>query len=414
MGSGQGTLLFMKAAMSPVSRLFATSSLTHSADQLALAALPLTAIFVLGAGPATVGALVAAQTAAWLIVSLPMGVAVDRWSRRGLLLGALALSAATAILAIGAAMLAAPVLLGAAVFLAAAGTVTFVLIQIGLVPSLAPAGGLATTNARLELARATAVALAPFAAGSLAQSGSPLAAYVIAAGLATAALAMAATIPIPPRPAPADKPPVLTAILEGARFVRHQPLLRGIVLCAIFWNFAFVALLATFIPFALARIGADAASAGLAQGANGIGMILGAALAPVVIAASQPRVILVFGPAVSTLSALAILLSPGLGGLWLAALAFFMVGFGPMLWLVMQTTVRQTVTPGTMMGRVTATIQVAIYGVRPFGALAGGIIGQTVGLDAAMVLVVVAFGASAAAALFSGLARLGVMPEPVG
>jgi len=81
-----------------------------------------------------------------------------------------------------------------------------------------------------------------------------------------------------------------------------------------------------------------------------------------------------------------------------------------MLWLVMQTSVRQIVTPPALMGRVTATIQVAIYGVRPIGALAGGLVGQYAGLDAAIVMVAAAFAASALVSLASPLARLREMP----
>ena len=60
----------------------------HGADQLAMAALPLTAVLVLGAGPALVGALLAAQAAAWLAFSLPAGLLVDRFARRTLLAAA--------------------------------------------------------------------------------------------------------------------------------------------------------------------------------------------------------------------------------------------------------------------------------------------------------------------------------------
>jgi hypothetical protein len=35
-----------------------------------------------------------------------------------------------------------------------------------------------------------------------------------------------------------------------------------------------------------------------------------------------------------------------------------------MLWLICQITVRQLVTPAPLMGRVNATVQTAIYGVR--------------------------------------------------
>jgi predicted MFS family arabinose efflux permease len=398
----------------PFARLFATSAFVQSADQVALAALPVTAVLVLKAGPGLVGALVAAQTAAWLLISLPAGVLVDRRPQRQVLRVALALSLAAATAAALAAFAGSVPLLALAAFIAAAGTVTFVLVQIGLVPALVPAGDLPRANARLELARASAVAAAPFLVGALADRVSPLAGYPLAALLALGALAAGLTVAPPARggPAPA-RPPILTAIAEGGRFVLGEPLLRAIGLCAIFWNFAFIALTAIFVPFALSRLGADVATAGLAIGASGLGMILGAATAPAIFARVEPRMVLMFGPLSSTCGAFLMLASPHAGGIAAATLAFGLIGFGPMLWLVMQTSVRQLVTPPGLMGRVTATIQVAIYGVRPLGALAGGLVGQVFGLDAAMMLVAAAFTASALVSLASPLAGLRSMPKAV-
>jgi len=57
------------------------------------------------------------------------------------------------------------------------------------------------------------------------------------------------------------------------------------------------------------------------------------------------------------------------------------------------------------MGRVNATVQTAIYGVRPLGALAGGIVGPRP-LQAALVLIAVAFVLSTLVIVLSPLARL--------
>jgi predicted MFS family arabinose efflux permease len=399
------------ASPSAFSRLFATAAFVQAADQIALAALPVTAVLALGAGPGLVGALVAAQTAAWLLVSLPAGVLVDRLPGRRVMLAALALGLIGTLGAAGAAALGTLPLLALAVFLASAGTVTFVLVQVGMVAQIVPPAGLPRANARIELARAMATAAAPALVGLAAAHVAPIAVYPLAALLAFGALITGAGLKAR-ESKPAAKPPVLAAIAEGARFVAGHRLLRAIALCAIFWNFAFVALITVFVPFALARLGTDAAGAGLAQGFAGLGMIAGALAAPALLARLQPRVLLVFGPIVSALAALALLATPAGGGVGVAAGAFALIGFGPILWLVMQLTVRQIVTPPHLMGRVTATIQVAIYGVRPIGALAGGLTAQAYGLEAAMALVAVAFAASAFACLASPLVRLVALPAP--
>jgi predicted MFS family arabinose efflux permease len=232
--------------------------------------------------------------------------------------------------------------------------------------------------------------------------------------VSAAAASVVFGLPAPaPQAAPA-KPPVLAAIREGADFAVRHALLRGIALCAIFWNFAFFALMAVAIPFAFERLGLDAKTTGLAQSGYGLGLIAGALSAGRIVARFEPRVILVAGPALSVVAAAVLLIAPYRGGAVAFGLAFFLVGFGPMLWLICQTSIRQLVTPPLLLGRVAATIQVAIYGVRPIGALAGGAVASLFGVDMAMLLVLGAFALSLAVPLASALGRLRAMPAQAG
>ena len=72
--------------MSLYARLLTASTAMHAADQITLAAAPLIAVAA-GADPATVGLIVAAQSIAWLVVSLPAGAMADRISRRSMMIG---------------------------------------------------------------------------------------------------------------------------------------------------------------------------------------------------------------------------------------------------------------------------------------------------------------------------------------
>ena len=192
----------------------------------------------------------------------------------------------------------------------------------------------------------------------------------------------------------------------------ESDLLRGISLCAIFWNFAFFALLAIWAPLALGPLGLDPARMGLAQSAYGAGLILGALVAPISSRRLPPLATLIFGPAVSVLAAGLFLAALSGHGFGLSAAGFFLVGFGPMLWLICQTTVRQLVTPLPLMGRVNATVQTAIYGIRPLGALAGGVVAAHAGLPSALLVVAAAFFLSTLVIVLSPLARLQAMPAP--
>ena len=164
----------------PLHRLAAAALGLHAADQLAMAALPLTAVLAFGAGPGLVGALLAAQAAAWLAFSLPAGLLVDRLGRVRLLVAATVAAAAGSALALPAAAGGGAAMLGAAAFVASCGTVLFVLTAGSLVPDFATREGLAGANARLELARAAASLAAPPLVGALAGAGWAVAAYGLA------------------------------------------------------------------------------------------------------------------------------------------------------------------------------------------------------------------------------------------
>ncbi|WP_431284069.1 MFS transporter [Humitalea sp. 24SJ18S-53] len=398
--------------MRPFTALFAANTGAHAADQLALAALPLTAALVFGAGPGMIGALVAAQGSAWLICSLPAGVLVDRASRRGLLLGAMAVAVAGLGVALAGALWGVLALLGLGAAIASAGTVLFALTVGALVPVLVPGTGMAAANARLEFFRALATLAAPLAVGLLAERGVVAAAYAIALLAALAAAAVAARLPVDaPAAAVAQRPHLAVLLREGAGFVAGQPLLRAIFLCAVFWNFAFFAWLAGFVPFALTVLRLEPAGIGLAQAGYGAGLLLGALAVAPILARVPPRVVLVAGPTLSLIAPLLLLAGPP--GLLGAGLAQMSVGFGPMLWLVAQTSIRQALTPAALQGRVAATMQVAQFGVRPLGALAGGFLAAAYGPQAAIWLVAAGFGVSLAVAVVSPLSRLGAMPVRV-
>ncbi|TAJ35441.1 MAG: MFS transporter [Reyranella sp.] len=396
--------------MKPFTALLGAAAGTHAADQLALATLPLTATLVLGAGPDVLGLLVAAQSAAWLLVSLPAGAWIDRIPRRRMLILALALGLLASIVAVAAAATGLVFLLGLAAIAGASGTVVYVLTSVSLLPSLVGSEDLPKSNARLELARALVSLAAPFAAGLLAQHLSPTWGYALAALGAALALGCVLALPRGAAPASGTRPSLAEAIRIGTAFVVRHELLRGISLCAIFWNFAFTALLAIWAPLALGLLGLDPARMGLAQSAYGAGLVLGALVAPIAARELPPFVTLIFGPAVSVVAAALFLAAPTGNGFLLSAAGFFLVGFGPMLWLICQTTVRQLVTPTPLMGRVNATVQTAIYGVRPLGALAGGFVAAQAGLQAALFLIAVSFVLSTLVIVLSPLGRMRAMP----
>jgi hypothetical protein len=97
----------------------------------------------------------------------------------------------------------------------------------------------------------------------------------------------------------------------------------------------------------------------------------------------------------------------------LAGLSYFLLGVGPILWVISTTTLRQAVTPPRLLGRVSA-INILSYGARPVGSAIGALVGGLYGAEACLCLAVVGFGAQALIILMSPASGLMRQPDMVG
>ncbi len=382
----------------------------HVADQIALAALPLI-LTAAGASAGVISVVVAAQAAAWLVVSLPAGALADRISRRSIMLVGACLILAGAVVGWLAITLGgtSAVQLGIAGFLCSAGVVLQVLSVFALLPRLTSGHGIAQANAALEFCRASAALAAPIAAGVLVTRGLDATAFLVAFAGGGVSLVAALSLPLEP-PSAAPRLSLAQSIGDGARFVWQQPILRAIAFCAIAWNSAFFALTAVLAPYATKIAGLSVAEVGQAWAVYGAGLLIGAAVAPAALRNLPTGFLFVFGPISSLFGAAVTALLAPTYGFWAVALGLFSLGFGPMLWLVLQTSVRQILTPPDMLGRVAATITTTIYGVRPIGALAAGALAINYGTSAALWFSVGLFALSVLAILLSPAPSLTVMP----
>ncbi len=393
-------------------RLVWSNLAAQSAEQISLAAVPIAAVLALGAGAGETGLLAAAQTLPFLLLSLPLGLMADRLPRRKLMAAAeavraLALVALPVLAACG--LLAVP-LLAVLGFLAASGTVAYSVAAPSLVPALVPRDRLAAANGRLELARSVAFAAGPAVAGALVSWVGAPPAFALAAALSALAAVLLSGIAEPARPA---LPPrhVLAELREGAGFAWEHPLLRPILLTAVAWNISWFVLQAVYVPFAVDTLGLTPTLLGVTLGAFGVGMVGGAALAPRIVRALPFGIVIALGPLVSVAAATCMLAS-----IWgrtplLPAAAFFLFGFGPILWTITQTTLRQAVTPSHLLGRVSALITMATMGARPIGAAVGGLVGAHHGTAACIALAACGFAIQALIIIASPIPKLATLPQ---
>ncbi|MBC9208595.1 MFS transporter [Roseomonas aerophila] len=383
-------------------------------EQVALAAAPLVAVLLLGAGAAEAGLLQTAQTLPFLLLSLPIGVLADRMSRRWLMAGAEFLRAASllvvlALLVGGALNLP---LLAALGFVGAIGTVAYSVAAPALVPSLVRRDQLATANRWLELARSIAFAAGPALGGALVGWTGASAAYVLATALSLLAALTLARLPESQAPARPRRHP-LDELREGARFVGTHPLLRPVLLTAVFFNTGWFVLQAVYVAYAVQHLGLTAWGVGVTLAIYGGGMVMGAWVAPRLAARIGFGTLVVVGPACGLAGALLMLLSAWVRLPALAGLSFFLFGVGPILWTIATTTLRQAVTPQAVLGRVSAVVMTATFGARPLGAAIGALVAARLGVEASLAVAAGCFLVQFLLIAASPVPRLARLPDAV-
>jgi len=396
-------------------RLAWSNLAAQSAEQIALAAIPIVAVLALGVGAGETGLLQTAATLPFLLLSIPAGILTDRMSRRRLMAWAEALRVLSlvAILVLFALDLVTWPVLALLGFLGACGTVVFSVATPALVPALVPPAALGAANGRIELARTVAFAGGPALAGALVGWSGAGVAFALAAMLSTGAVLMLAGLHEPPRPVLPPRHP-LRDLIEGAQFsFRHHLLVPVFVTQALF-NTAFFMMFAVYVPYAVRHLGLSASEVGATMAAYGIGMIVGAVLAPRVLRRLPFGIVTALGPIAGFASSLVMVLTIFVPSGVLAGLAFFLIGVGPILWVISTTTLRQAITPSGLLGRVSAINSTLAQGFRPVGAGLGALVGGLYGAEICLYVAAVGFLLQAGVILTSPVVRLDRQPEMVG
>jgi len=401
----------MSSPASTLPRAFnrlAWSNLTaQSAEQIGLAAAPIVAVFALGAGAGETGLLQMAQTLPFLILSIPAGILADRTSRRRLMAVAEGVRAASLIAILilaGTGLLSLP-LLALLGFVGAAGTVGYSVAAPSLVPSLVSRAALAAANGRIELARSVAFAAGPALAGALVGTLGASPAFALAAALSVFAVTLLLGLVEPPRqPLPPRHPG--RDLAEGANFVFGHKLLRSVLLTAIVFNTAFVMMQAVYVPYAVQKLGISPTAIGATLAAYGVGMVVGALAVSRLAKFVTFGTLIAIGPIAGLAASLSMLATIWMPSVLLAALSFFLIGAGPVIWVISTTTLRQAVTPEVLLGRVSALILMATWGARPIGAGLAAVIGGVYGAETCLAVATIGFAIQAAVILTSPVPRL--------
>jgi predicted MFS family arabinose efflux permease len=394
-------------------RLAWSNLAAQSAEQIALAAAPIVAVLSLGVAEGETGLLQTALTLPFILFAIPAGLLADRISRRVLMasaeaLRAVALAAIVLLIALGALTLP---LLAALGFAAVCGTVVYSVAAPALVPSLVGPELLPAANARIELARTIAFASGPAIGGTLVGWLGASPAFGFAAALSAIAVVLLSGIYEPAREPAARRHPVQD-IREGAAFVFHHALLRPVFITQFIFNTGWFLQLAVFVPYAVRHLGLSATGVGVVLAMYGVGMVIGALLATRVMSRIAFGTVVGLGPVTGFVAATVMALTVPFPSAWLAGLSFFLLGVGPILWVISTTTLRQSVTPPRLLGRVSA-INIMSYGARPLGSALGAIIGGLSSAEACLYVAAAIFAVQALVIWLSPAVALDRQPAMV-
>lgn len=291
--------------------------------------------------------------------------------------------------------------------------VIFIVAYQAFLPALVRRDELVTANGRLQTSESAAQIAGPGFAGVLvAAVTAPIAIVVDVVTFLVAAACVAWIRVVEPAPAPPRQRSVRGEVREGVVALLGHPVLRPVVLMAIVGVFAFAMYLALIVLYHARGLGLDPVAIGLVFAIGSVGALLGAAAAPALASRLGVGPSLVLGLVVLPSGLLVTALAGGPPPLaaTIAATGQFALLFAVLLFNVTVPSLRQTVTPTRLLGRVNATYRFLVWGTVPLGSLAGGAIGEALGLRAPLFAAAAITAAALAGFLLSPVARLRELP----
>ena len=379
--------------------------------------LPVVAITLLGANEWEMGLLVAASTAAFLVLGLPAGAWVDRMRKRRVMITAdiarTALLAAVPVLALTGMLEFWHVLAVAAAV--GVATLFFDVSYQSYIPLLVEDRQVGEANSKLEATAQVANIGGPgIAGGLLSLLTAPVVLLFTAGTYLVSAVSLARVRDSETPPDRSARQPLLREIGEGVSFVWHQPLIRRITGTTSITNL-FSGISFTLLPLLVLRdLGLGPAVLGVMFSFGAVGGLLGALL--------TPRFTKLFGEGTAlSISAVAfgfaVLPLPLALVLPQAALVLlpagnFLIGFFVVLYNITQVTLRQRLCPPRLLGRMNASIRFVVWGVIPLGSLLAGWLGSTVGMQASLWISLAGTVLGAAPVVLSPLTGMRELPRP--
>lgn len=400
-------------------KLWVGETISLLGSQITVLALPLIAAVILQASSEQMGLLSALQFLPFLLVGLFAGVWVDRRQRkpilmigdigRALLLGTIPAAAVLKVLHMEQLYIVA--------FLVGILTVFFDVAYQSYLPSLVGRSDLVEGNSKLEVSRSITQIAGPGVAGLLVQFlTAPIAISLDALSFIVSAVFLwRIHTDEPPPPTQTSQRHMSAEIREGLQVVLGSPSLRAIATCTATSNLFGGMEQAIIILYATRFLNLDAAGLGVIFTLAGSGALLGAALASRFVKRFGLGRVIISG---ITLVGVGSLLIPLASGSFLVVVpllvaAQFLIAMGGTIYNINQLSLRQTMTPHHLLGRMNASMRFIVWGAIPIGSIIGGILGGIIGLRPTLVVAAVGMLVAPVWVYFSPVRDLIEQPKPI-
>jgi MFS family permease len=358
--------------------------------QVTAFAVPLLAAITLHATSLQMGLLRAAEFAPFLVFTLPAGVWADCGIRRWLMVAA-NLIRGVFITVVPLAVFVGWMDLGVlyfAMFVMGSLKTIFEMAYQTYVPELVPRERLVNANSKIMMSYALGQSVGPGFGGVMVELlGAPMAVLTDATTYFLSAICL---FKIKHREVRNRMPRenLFRQIGGGFRFVAEQRHIRSLLWLVTANNFFQNAVMAILVLYATRELGIRPGLFGITVSVGGLGAVMGAVGAEQLGRRFGPGPFVIFSTTVVAIAALCFpLVHAGdvLGVTGLAA-AYFVLSAGNSSITVFAWTIRQTLTPNAVLGRMNGAFRFLVTGIMPFGALFGGWLGETIGIRPTLIV----------------------------
>ncbi|MEO6941830.1 MAG: MFS transporter [Terrimesophilobacter sp.] len=362
-------------------KLLTSAGLSNLADGVFKLALPLVAIRYTQE-PVLIAGLTLVLTLPWLLFALQAGALADRLDRRKIMLAAniaraILLAAVVILVVVGIESI--WVLYAVALCIGTTETLYDTSAQ-SILPQIVDRSQLSRANGRLYAAEMTANQFVGPPLGGILVAAGAVVAFAVPAALWIIAVGMLFLVRGNFRIERSEPASMRSEIMVGVRFLWNNRVLRTLAFMTGVFNLTSSAVFAIFVLYAVGPASAmklTDAQVGLLFTTTAIGSLAGSFLAERierVIGRSRSLIVAMLGGAVLIVTP-AFTTDP-----FIIGAAFLVGGLCIVLWNVVAVSLRQTIVPDRLLGRVNSGYRLLAWGTMPLGAALGGVLGQFLGL----------------------------------